>query len=159
MRPEDVGAEPPTPDEIDAAERRIDAWLARQLEENPVMVAVDRDPEERRWFVRLAGDDKDFTTLWLTLRQRSLHFETYVMPAPEENEAEFYLHLMRRNLRTVGMRFAVGAEDAVYLTGELAISAVDDDQLDRVVGSTWVYVEQAFRPALQIGFASRLRRR
>ena len=158
MRPEDVGAEPPTPEELDAAERRIDDWLDRQLDENPVMVAVDRDPEERRWYVRLAGEDKDFTTLWLTLRQRSLHAETYVMPAPEENEAEFYALLLRRNLGTVGMRFAVGAENAVYLVGELAVSAVDDDQLDRIVGSTWVYVEQSFRPALQIGFASRLRR-
>jgi hypothetical protein len=35
------------------------------------------------------------------------------------------------------------------------VSAVDEAQLDRLVGSAYVYVEHFFRPALRIGFASR----
>ena len=74
--------------ELDLLEHQIDGWLGQMLEENAVMVAVDRgEPGERRWYVRLAGEEKDFTTIWLTLRQRALHVETYVMPAPEENAA------------------------------------------------------------------------
>ena len=48
--------------------------------------AIDRGAAgERRWYVRLRGEQKDTFTVWFTLRQRTLHYETYVMPAPEEN--------------------------------------------------------------------------
>ncbi len=148
---------PPASDaELDAIEADIDAWLQRALHENPVMAAVDRgEPGERRWYVRLIGEEKDFTTLWFRLAQRSLHFETYVMPAPEENEAEFYAHLLRRNLTMNGLCFAIGAENAVYLVGRLPIETFQVELLDQVIGSAYQYVEQFFRPALRIGFASR----
>ena len=71
--------------ELDELEVRIDGWLAEQLADNPVVAAIDRDePASRRWFVRLRGEQKDTFTVWFTLRQRTLHYETYVMPAPEE---------------------------------------------------------------------------
>ena len=144
--------------ELDAIEARIDAWLARELVENPVMVAVDRDESgPRRWFVRLVGEEKDFTTIWLTLDQRTLSYETYVMPAPMEDHARFYEHLLRRNHRFNGAAFEIGDEDAVFLRGQIDSANVDDGELDRIVGSLFTYVEQCFRPALGIGFASLLR--
>lgn len=150
---------PPTPGpELDALEARIDDWLADLRADTPVIVAVDRgEPEERRWYVRLAGEEKDFTTIWLTLRQRALHVEVYVMPAPEENDAQFYEHLLRRNRQTRMLWFAIGDEDAVYLVGQVPHAMVDHAALDRVIGSVYLYVEQFFRPALRIGFASRFR--
>ena len=68
---------------------------------------------------------------------------------------EFYAHLLRRNLTFHGLAFAVGAEEAVFLVGALPLDAVTEPQLDRIIGSTWAYVERSFRPALRIGFASR----
>jgi hypothetical protein len=138
---------------------RIDAWLARQLEENPVVAAVERDEEsgERRWFVRVHGEEKDVFTIWFHLRQRTLHYETYVMPAPEENHAALYEHLLRRNLKLYGAAFAIGEEDAVFLVGQLDNRAVTDDELDRILGSMYAWVEQYFRPAMRIGYASRFR--
>ncbi|MCP3857017.1 MAG: YbjN domain-containing protein, partial [Actinomycetia bacterium] len=51
----------------------------------------------------------------------------------------------------------VGEEEAIFLVGQLPNDlVVDDDELDRVLGSMYVYVEQCFRPALAIGFASRM---
>jgi hypothetical protein len=148
---------PHAPDELDALDARIDAWLAGQLAENPVVAAVERDPAsgERRWFVRVTGEQKDVFTIWFHLRQRTLHYETYVMPAPEENHAAFYEHLLRRNLKLYGGAFAVGDEDAVFLVGQLDNRSVDEVELDRVLGSLYAWVEQCFRPALRIGFASR----
>ena len=55
-----------------------------------------------------------------------------------------------------GAAFAIGEEDALFLVGQLANEAVDEAELDRVLGSLYAYVEQCFRPALAIGFASRL---
>lgn len=151
--------EPSTDAELDALEARIDAWLAEQLADNPVVDAVERDREsgERRWFVRMRGEQKDVVTVWFHLRQRTLHVETYVMPAPEENHAQLYEHLLRRNLKLYGAHFAIGDEDAVFLVGQLANAAVDEDELDRLLGSLYAWVEQFFRPAMRIGFASRFK--
>ena len=53
--------------------------------------------------------------------------------------------------------FAVGDENAIYLVGQLPLALLDREALDRLVGSVYLYVEQFFRPALRIGFASRFR--
>jgi len=144
------------PATLDALELLIDSWLAGELADNPVVAAVDRgEPDERRWYVRVHGETKDVYTIWFTLRQRSLHYETYVMPAPEENQGAFYEHLLRRNRKLHGVAFCIGDEDAVFLAGALSVHAVDEGELDRVLGSIYAYVEQCFLPALRIGFASR----
>jgi len=148
-------------DALDALEDRIDAWFAREAADNPMIAAVDRgEPGERRWYVRVRGEQKDTFTLWFTLGQRTLRYETYVMPAPEENHARFYEHLLARNLGLYGWSFAIGEESAVFLSGALGVEALVGDEalareLDRVLGSGWEYVERCFRPALRIGFASK----
>jgi len=145
-----------------ALEDRIDGWLAAMRAGNPAIAAVDRGgPEtaERRWYVRMRGEDKEFTTVWLTLGQRTLRYETYVMPAPEEDAVGLYEFLLRRNDSLVGAHFSIGAEDAVFLRGELPLAALDEGELDRVVGSLYAYVERHFLAALRIGFASRFAER
>ena len=150
--------EPSSRERLDEVEARISAWLDRQLADNPVVAAVDRDESGvRRWFVRLRGEQKETFTVWFTLRQRTLHYETYVMPAPEENHAAFYEHLLRRNLKLYGAAFAIGEEDAVFLVGQLDNRFVDEEELDRVLGSVYAWVEQFFRPAMRIGYASRFK--
>jgi hypothetical protein len=146
-------AAPATESELDALEAIIEQWLEKERHENPVLAAVERDPHERRWFVRLHGDEKDFTTVWFTLGQRTLQFETFVMPAPEENHAALYEHLLRRNRTCNGVAFCIGDEDAIYLRGQLPVATVDEAELDRILGSMYAYVEQFFRPAMRIGYA------
>jgi hypothetical protein len=154
----DAGRSPTPPAELDHLELLIDDWLARQLAENDAVVAVDRgEPGERRWYVRMAGEAKATWAIWFTLGQRTLHYETYVMPAPEEDHTRFYEHLLRRNLKMYGATFAIGEEDAVFLLGQLANESIDEVELVRVLGSLYAYVEQCFLPALRIGFASRMR--
>jgi hypothetical protein len=146
-----------TPEELAAYTTLIHEWTARQLKESPVLLAVDHDPAESRWYVRMRGDEKGITTVWLTLRERTLHYETYFMPAPEENVAACYEYLLRASGRLFGMRFAIGLEDAIYLVGQMPLSALDEDELDRLVGSAYAYSEQYFRPAMRIGYASKFR--
>jgi hypothetical protein len=137
-------------------ERRIDEWLASIAAGWLPVEAIERgEGDERRWYVRLRGEDKDFTTVWLTLGQRTLRYETYVMPAPEENDAALYEHLLRRNERLVGAHFSIGIENAVFLRGELPIGALSEAELDRVIGTLYATVEQCFQALLRIGFASR----
>lgn len=146
-----------SPEELDAIVSVIETWLAEQLAENPVVAATERDedPDTLRWFVRVTGEEKDVFSIWFHLRQRTLHYETYVMPAPEENEQEFYAYLLRRNTDLMGAAFGIGEEEAIFLSGSLPNDAIDEGELDRILGSLYVWVERYFRPALRIGFASR----
>jgi hypothetical protein len=79
------------------------------------------------------------------------------MPSPEEEHSAVYEFLLRRNAGLYGMRFSIGPEDAVYLTGQMPLHAIDEAELDRIVGSAYAYVEQWFRPAMRLGFGSRFR--
>ncbi|HVX18288.1 MAG TPA: YbjN domain-containing protein [Acidimicrobiales bacterium] len=151
---------PATPEELDALDRQIDEWLQDLREDNPVIDVVERgDPGEHRWYARLIGDERGPFTIWLTLRQRSLHHETYVMPAPIERHGELYEHLLRRNARLQAMAFAIGPEDAIYLVGQVPFDEVDEARLDQLIGSVWAYVEQFFGPAMRIGYGSVFRGR
>ena len=142
--------------QLDLIEIQISEWLANELATNPIVAAVERgEPSERRWYIRVLGESKDIFTIWFTLRQRTLHYETYVMPAPDENHAQFFEHLLRRNRKVNGMSFCIGEEDAVFLVGSLPVHVIDNGELDRILGSIYTYVEQFFLPALRIGFATR----
>ena len=139
-----------------AMQRRIDEWLATVHAQHPNVVSAQRSTDEPdRWMVRLRGEAKEFTTIWLRLGQRTLKYETYVMPYPEENHAEVFESLLRRNERLVGAHYALGAENAVFLIGELVLSAVDDRELDRVIGTLFATVEAQFPDLLRLAFASR----
>lgn len=146
-------------DEVDQARLAalIDGWAERELVANPLLEAVEKDALEPRWLVRLAGEDKEHITVWLSLRERTLHHECHVLPAPEEGHRQVYEHLLRANTRMYGMAFVIGAEEAVYLRGQVPLSWLDEDELDRIVGSSWQWTERHFRAVLSLGFASRLR--
>jgi hypothetical protein len=137
-------------------ERRIDEWLASARTQQPNMIVAERAAAERdRWMVRLRGEAKEFTTIWMTLGQRTLRYETYVMPFPEENVGEVFELLLRRNERLVGAHYALGAENAVFLVGELVLSALDEREIDRIIGTLFATVEAHFVDLLKLGFASR----
>jgi hypothetical protein len=137
-------------------ERQIDEWLSRAKTNNALILAVDRSTEQEiRWYVRMSGEEKEFTTVWLTLGQRTLRFETYVMPAPEENAQVLYEALLRRNQKLVGVHFSIGQEDAVFLRGEIPLAALNEEELDRAIGTLYSTVEQSFGSLIRIGFASR----
>jgi hypothetical protein len=148
-------------DRLDDLHARIDTWLSEFAEGNDLVAAVDRGTSddtpfgEPRWYVRMLGEEKDFTTVWLTLGQRTLRYETYVMPAPEEHVPEVMELLLRRNDALVGAHFSIGLEDAIYLRGEIPDTAVHGDELDRILGTLYSTVEAHFRPLLRLAFASR----
>ena len=70
----------PAEDEMAAAVSCIDAWVERELSSGGLLVAAERQEvtdrtASQRWYLRFKGEEKDFITLWLTLRQRTLHHE------------------------------------------------------------------------------------
>lgn len=150
------------PEALDAAglvvlERRVDEWLAELLAQHDHVAAVDRDPDDARrnivrWYVRMRGEDKEFITVWLTLGQRTLRYETYVMPAPEENSDLLNEQLLHRNDTLVGAHFSIGAEEAVYLRGAIESVTLTKERLDETLGVLYAQVEQSFLSLLRIGY-------
>jgi hypothetical protein len=144
---------------VSALAAQIDHWLAQLAAANPAIEAVDHaDNDAHRWYVRLRGEEKEHITVWLSLGQRTLRYEAYVMPAPQENVVQVYEMALRRNEKLVGAHFAVGVEDALFLRGELPLAAVCADEVDRVVGSIYAYTEQYFPALIRLGFASHFAR-
>jgi hypothetical protein len=150
------GTGPATPDDLDRLEAVVDDYLALRLSEDPAVAAVERgEPGQRRWYVRILGEAKDVYSVWLTLGQRTLHYETYFMPAPEENAEAVYRQLLVRNAKLYGLAFSIGQEDAVFLAGQLGNESVDAAAVDRVLGSIVAAVELCFQPAIRLAFASK----
>ncbi len=134
-------------------------WFA-----NGVLKAIETtgDVDERghyRWLLRFSGDEKDFVTMWLTLRQRTVHIETQVMPAPEENIEAVYRYLLAKNADLYGLHLALGPESAIYLVGRVPVGELSVERLDELCGAALHYVDEIFPTAMSMGLASLYRRR
>lgn len=150
--------------EMAAAVARIDAWAERELAAGGFLVAAERQEvtdrtASHRWYLRFKGEEKDFITVWLTLQQRTLHHEAQFMPAPEDNVQDVFAYLLRRNAALYGMWFSLGPEDAIYLVGRVPAALVDEEELDRIAGSSVMYVDDHFPTAMTLGYPSAYRRR
>jgi hypothetical protein len=143
--------DPASPARLAELDELVETWLAEQLADNPSVDGVERIAGERQWYVRLVGDEKATFGIVFELGQRTLRYETYLMPAPLENATELYEHLLCRNRTLYGCQLAIGAEDAVYLVGQLDVRWIDEAELDRVLGTLYLATEQFFRPAMRIG--------
>lgn len=146
---------PPSLAEYEAS---ITGWLAAFAAGNSAFEAIDRGEPgspEPRWYVRLRGEEKEHITIWLTLGQRTLRYEAYVLPAPQENVAAVYELALRRNDKLVGAHFAIGVEDALFLRGEVPLAGLNEAELDRIVGSLFSYTEQTFPSLVRLAFASK----
>jgi hypothetical protein len=144
---------------------RIDRWAAGELAAGGALVAVDRQPGgdpvtgAPRWYLRFRGEEKEFVTVWLTLRQRTLHHEAQFMPYPETNVEGTWEYLLKRNAELLGMAFALGPENAVYLVGRVPVSRVDDQELDRIAGISLATTDECFPTAMTLGYEGKYRRR
>ena len=119
-------------------------------------------PDDRghfHWLIRLKGEEKDVITLWLSLRQRTVHVETEVTPAPEENRETLFRYLLVKNAELRELHLAIGPEDGIYLMAQIPIRELTKERLDEVVGATLTYVEEIYPTAMTIGLSSLYRRR
>jgi len=114
------------------------------------------NPRPGAYLVRLEGQHKLATMTWLIADQHSLLVEAFFCRQPDENHEAFYRFLLTRNGRMYGVHFALDPVGDVYLVGRLPLSAVDD--IDRLLGCVLSYSDENFDRALELGFASAIRR-
>jgi hypothetical protein len=134
------------------------AYLNARLADSEDVVAVESDGEWRH-MVRVAGRAKDFITVWFTIGDRTLSYESYFMPDPEENHESLYRYLLFKNAEMYACRFSLADDRDIFITGQVPLQAVTEDEIDRLLGSIYHYTESYFRTALSIGFASYFEKR
>ena len=152
--------------DADAADRLngvIDQW-ATQWREGGMLGEVEHQPlaDDRghfHWLIRLHGEEKDVITMWLSLRQRTVHVETELMPAPEENREELYRYMLVKNAELRLLHLAIGPEDGIYLMTAVPVGDMSLERLDELVGATMTYVDEIFPTAMTMGYGSLYRRR
>jgi len=115
-------------------------------------------PRPGAYLVRLEGQHKLATMTWLVVGAHSLGVEAFFCRQPDENHAAFYRFLLERNGRMYGVRFTLDAVGDVYLTGRLPLCAVGTADIDRLLGCVLSYSDENFDTALELGFASAIRR-
>jgi hypothetical protein len=133
------------------AVRAIEAALA-ELE-----LEAER-PQPASFLVRLAGQRKLATMTWLIAGAHSLHVEAFFCRQPDENHAQFYRFLLERNGRMYGVHFATDEAGDVHLVGHQPLESVSTAEIDRLLGCVLTYSDDNFNAALEIGFASSIRR-
>jgi hypothetical protein len=104
------------------------------------------------FLVKLPGSHKLATMTWLVVGDHSLHIEAFFVRRPDENHDAFYKWLLERNARMFAVAFAVDNLGDVYLVGRLPLSAINAEELDRILGSVLTYSDEWFDTALELGF-------
>jgi Putative bacterial sensory transduction regulator len=151
----------------DDAPRQLDETLGRwatQWTSGSSLLGIEHQPlaDDRghyHWLVRLKGDERDVITMWVSLRQRTVHVETEVMPAPEENLETLYRYLLVRNADLRELHLGIGPENGIYLMTQVPINDVTVERLDELVGATITYVDEIFPTVMSMGLPALYRRR
>jgi hypothetical protein len=110
------------------------------------------------YVVTLPGTHKLKTVVNLIVGEHALRIEAFVMRQPDENREELWAWLLRRNARMYGVAFSIDGNGDVYLTGRVSLNGLDEDELDRLLGSVLTYADESFDTMLEIGFGTAIRR-
>lgn len=106
----------------------------------------------------LPGERKLKTVVSLVVGSGALSARAFVIRNPDENHAEVYRYLLRRNLRLPGVGYAIDASGDVYVVGRVPLVAVDADYLDRLLGVVLEAADGPFNELLALGFLTSMRR-
>ena len=128
----------------------VERWLAAN--------DVDAEREGERWTLMLHGERKRTLGVTLSLGDHTLIVQSFFMRAPDEDIAAVYALLLRRNLRSYTLRFALHPDGDVLLVGVVPLEAVTDVELDRVLGQLLAVADETFDEALRLGFAGYIER-
>jgi hypothetical protein len=116
------------------------------------------NPDAGAYLVKLAGQHKLATMTWLIAGRHSLQIEAFFCRQPDENHAAFYRFLLERGARMYGLHFALDPLGDVYLVGRQPLGSVTEEEIDRLLGCVLSYCDDNFDAALELGFASSIRK-
>lgn len=119
---------------------------------------LDFEQDKQTFLVTLKGEKKLQTHCALVVGDHSLSINAFVIRKPDQNEGSVHHWCMTKNATMYGVAFAINQLGDIYLVGRLPLGAVNEKELDRLLGSVLQYSDSAFNPLLEIGFADAIRR-
>ena len=130
-----------------AARRAVDRYLIHQnLQHHRV--------SDGEWALSLPSPAGQDIQVQLRLGDYTLFLSSFFMRAPEENVLEVYHFLLRKNLELRGAKFGLNEAGDIFLTTELPLAALNEEELDRCLGYLYAYWEQSYGTVLRIGWAT-----
>lgn len=133
----------------------VDAVITKALAESGLSYEV---PPNGGYFVTLPGTRKLQTNCWLLPTRHGLTVEAFVCRRPDDNHAEVYRFILRRNAKLYGVHYTLDPAGDIYLIGRLAPEAVTPAELDRLLGQVLQAADGDFNTLLELGFAESIRR-
>jgi hypothetical protein len=131
------------------------ALVRAHLEENDLEYD---EPSPGQFSFALPGEKKLQTPVRLDVGPHALAIHAFVCRRPDENHERVYAWLLQRNLRLYGVAFAIDRLGDIYLDARLPLSVVEDEELDRLLGTVLAAADDSFNTILELGFASSIRK-
>ena len=120
---------------------------------------IDYDePQPGQFSFSLPGEKKLQTPVRLDVGAHALGIHAFVCRRPDENHQRVHEWLLQKNLRLFGVSFALDRLGDIYLDGRLPLSVINDDELDRLLGTVLTAADESFNSILELGFASSIRK-
>ena len=110
------------------------------------------------FLVTLSGEKKLQTHCALVVGDHSLSINAFVIRKPDDNADQVHAWCMLKNASMYGIAFATNEIGDIFLVGRLPLFAVNERELDRLIGSVLQYSDNSFNPLLELGFANAIRR-
>jgi putative sensory transduction regulator len=129
--------------------------LRAYLEENDLEYD---EPSPGQFSFALPGEKKLQTPVRLDVGTHAVAVHAFVCRRPDENHERVYEWLLQRNLKLYGVAFAVDRLGDIYLDARLPLSVLEDDELDRLLGTVLATADDSFNTILELGFASSIRK-
>jgi len=138
---------------IDKAE--VSATIREYLRSNDIEFEEIAGPT---FVATLPGVKKLKTNVALAVGTHAVSISAFVARCPEENNDSVHEWLLEKNRRMYGVAFSIDQFGDIYLTGRVSLKAIDDEELDRLLGSVLEYSDESFNPILEMGFLSAMQR-
>ena len=114
--------------------------------------------DEATYLITLPGQTKQQTHCALIVGDHSLSINAFVIRKPDENKEKVYEYLLNKNASMYSIAFAINELGDIYLVGRLPLPAVNEQEIDRILGAVLQYADSSFNPLLELGFSSAIRR-
>ncbi|MEA2645791.1 MAG: hypothetical protein QOE92_874 [Chloroflexota bacterium] len=109
-------------------------------------------PGGSAWLVTMEGHVRQRVNVAVVLRRDRVSLYSFMVRAPRDNHADFYAVLLKKNMRTFAMKYALDADGDVWLVAEMPRNGFDAAELDRILGVFYQESEAAFEPLVHLGY-------
>jgi hypothetical protein len=104
------------------------------------------------WLVSMEGHVRQRINVATVLRPDRVSFYFFMVRSPRENHEAFYRAILRKNLRSFAMKYALDADGDVWLVAEMPRNGFDAAELDRILGVFYQESESAFEALVHLGY-------